>query len=656
MSAMAESNKRAVSADDLQPLLSARWVLGPRHLAACLFFSAVFLFVNAMPLLDWAVWPDVYLGRWMLDHGSLPQADPAQPWSDAGRVVHTKWLSQLAFGAADRLGGAQAVSNLFTALTMACLVVLARVAYVRIAEGDCARTGTPPRNLGAPPGTVAARSCADHRVGLMVGGVASALAVGAGFSPIANVAVFGKLCFATLLWLLATVEASGRVKASAFDTAGAEPGRTTVLPWRLWAATAVLFALWANLHGSYLLGIGAVACCGLAAGCEAAWRTRSFRTVWRNPSVRTYMLLTATALVASWLNPYGPGLVLGNAAFLRSEYVAAMPHWRPLEPASPQGMVLLASAVLLAVLLRVSRRPVRVVDVLLPGVLGAAVLATRQAQGWYAMAWMFAAMPHVANVVSRRIPGRDAGPASGSSDGNTDGPADRRLTARDFAFTLLCGLTLYCAFSFAPGSQALLGGRPRPKGELVGSPELLTAADWLREHAPGALVYAAPAWSDFLLGHAGGDLRALLTSNVHWVPQGVRDDHARIAHAEHGWEAAADLYGVDTLVLSPLEHGALIGAVRRAAAWTIVYEIESVTIARWQGRPRMQEDNLTPDTSVSLRHRERCRKLTRHGPGLGRTRSVGANPSRLPSSAVRGWEAEVLRSVKTCVVRATCAG
>ena len=77
MSAIAESNKKAVSADDLQPLLSARWVLGPRHLAACLFFSTVFLFVNAMPLLDWAVWPDVYLGRWMLDHGALPQAGDA---------------------------------------------------------------------------------------------------------------------------------------------------------------------------------------------------------------------------------------------------------------------------------------------------------------------------------------------------------------------------------------------------------------------------------------------------------------------------------------------------------------------------------------------------------------------------------------------------
>ncbi|MDY0168269.1 MAG: hypothetical protein RBS80_17100 [Thermoguttaceae bacterium] len=651
MATITGSNRKTVSAEDLEPQLSACCALEPRHLAVCLFFGAVFLLVNTLPLLDWTVWSDIGVGRWILVHGTLPPSDPAQPLSKGVPVVHTSWGSQVILALADRHGGPHAVSNLCTVLTMAYLIVLARVAYRQtVGNIPASRMSRPeePDELSAAPRKMAVSPWnlrPTSRVGLMLGAVAIYLIVGAS-GLFASAGVFGRLCFALLLGLLLTVQeccnrhsrpakqrmtipflrqsatSLGFVQQAGGTTQVSWPRRawiklfgrqreakTRIVPRTVWLATAGLFALWANLHGSYMLGLVVITCYALARAGEVAWRAKGLRPVLADAPLRIYLLLAAVAFGASLLNPYGPRLALANLAFLYSEQRMAMPNWHPLNPASLQGITFLASLSLLLLVMCASGRRLHAIDLLLPAVFGASVLVTQRAQGWYALVCVFVAMPHAVSIavrghkwvagiagkrsrlsrqarrteISARRSIAEMGMPLPQKTGGDDGANPRQsrpLTARSFIFTLLCGLTLYCAFCLAPGTQTLMGGSARPVVELLGSEDLQRAAEWLQGNAPGALVYASPDWSDFLVGYGGEGVTAVMTSNAHWVPHDVRSSHRRIGHGDRDWEERLDRYDVDTLVLTPTRHAVLIQAVRRSPLWTVAHETESVLIAR----------------------------------------------------------------------------
>ena len=274
------------------------------------------------------------------------------------------------------------------------------------------------------------------------------------------------------------------------------------------------------------------------------------------------------ALFATFLNPYGPMLLVENLSFLGDERLMALPRWLSLNIASPRGLVLVCSIVFLAPLIKVSRRPVRVIDVLLLGFCGAAVVITGRAQGWYALAYAVVAMPYVAEVVNRLLPVRPPNSVV------------KPLTPRSFVVTLLCGLAMYCAFRLAPASRVFLGGNPRQLGDLIGSNDLMQTADFLRTNPPQGLVYASTEWSDYLVSQSGPETKALMTSNVQWVPHRVWSDHRRMATCEEGWELGMDRYAVDTLVLDKTKHPGLVKSATRSPRWWIAYENESVLVAR----------------------------------------------------------------------------
>ena len=225
MATIVDTEKEAVTPDTLGPVLSAAWVLKPRHLVACVFLGTVILYINTLPLLDSTIWLDVFQGQWIIDHGVLPKSDPAQPLTDGMHIVHTNWLAQVAYGLADRWGGPRAVSNLFAALMLAYLLVLARVFYKQ--------TG---------------------RVSLTIAGLAVTLLVGATFDLYASAEVFGQLCFALLVWLLTRLDRQTLRSETADETLAKGPG------WRVWLSVVALLAI-SNLHWSYLLGIAVLAPC-----------------------------------------------------------------------------------------------------------------------------------------------------------------------------------------------------------------------------------------------------------------------------------------------------------------------------------------------------------------------------------------------------------
>ncbi len=520
MSASTTAPSPPIVADELTPVLSSRWALTWRHLAVCLLFGGMFLYANCRPLSNSAAWLHICKGRAILAHRTLPLVDASQSLSEGMRVVDGVWLSEILLALADGWGGPQYVANLFALVELAGLIVLARVFYLQ--------TG---------------------RVGLMALGVGMVVLLGSRLQPPAGPEVFGGLCFAVLLWII--------------TKARLRPAR-----WH-WPAVALLFAAWANLHGSFLLGIVVLVCLAVGEAVEVAWRTK------RSGTVRRWTLLAECALVASLLNPYGPNLLAEYARLLGNTNVRSLPLWLPPSLPTPSGVLFLTTFAILAVVMRHSRRRVAVADVLLLAVFAAAAVPTAPMLAWYAVVFIFVMMPHVADMAARMPHGVEA-------KSNTP--------TRGFGVSLVCVLVVWAAFAMGPISQGLLGGKPREVARIVGSSVPHGVAEHFSAQPPQGLVFAPTAWADWLALANGPNFPAYMTSDVQWVPRRVYSDYVRMARAEFNWERGMDRYGVETLVIDKKNQWVMHKAIARSSKWRVDYEDDTALVAR-----RVWENEL-PDT------------------------------------------------------------
>jgi hypothetical protein len=148
------------------------WHLAPWHLLVVGFWGAVFYVLNNASLPEPDLWGHVALGRWILEHGTLPSADPFAPLSGLP-LFDTAWLSQVLLGAAALWGGPEALSWLFAATVLAAYLVLARTFYLQC------------------------RSLLVAHCGVLI-----VAAIGWHRTATARPEMFGALCLAVLLWLL----------------------------------------------------------------------------------------------------------------------------------------------------------------------------------------------------------------------------------------------------------------------------------------------------------------------------------------------------------------------------------------------------------------------------------------------------------------------
>lgn len=534
---------------------------------------AVFLLINHSPLWHTDIWGHLRFGQWHVEHGRWPDREPFLPDLAGSRQLNppTAWLSQWLLYRSYQAGAG---------LTPA-------------AESEVASPGGVEALRALHAGLVVLRCSLLFLAMRLVSGsgvvAVAGLLVMLGLSY-ANIAVlrpqvFGEACCAGMLLLLS-------------------------LPRLSWSAQALavgLFVLWANLHGSFLVGLGLWL--GYLGG-QMLLIYRQAGVYWRayfdHARFRElFRVFYLSCLAICLLTPSGYALFGHVLAVGQHPNIADMDEWKALSWASPWGIAFFASlwVILATLLLGFVLPPTPLTDAagrLLPkgviplgqlimlGLVGSQTWLHQRMMPWWVQLVPWICVPAWGRLLRWLRP--TPAPTEVSATAEMESV---RLTAavRPVLLVLVLvwlglvwsGLWNWLVQGQArPLEQALHPGTPLALARWVRAPkQALAAADappWLRCLAelsdyPGP-VFASETQGEFLLWAArDGQRQPLVYTHVHLFTPAHWQAVMTVKRGGPGWEQILEHWGCRLLVVEADLHAELCQQLRSGrAGWRVALD------------------------------------------------------------------------------------
>jgi hypothetical protein len=361
--------------------------------------------------------------------------------------------------------------------------------------------------------------------------------------------LFGLLCFAAILALVAM------------------HGRR---PRLLFLAPLVVLA-WANLHGTFVLGV-------LAIGWAMLDDLVAGRPAWKRD-----LAILGLALVATVITPFGPA-VWSYATGLASDPTVAglVTEWQATTIRSATGVAFFASALAIAALLGRSGRRAPWPTLLWLGALFLLGAWTERGVVWWALGAVVAAAGVLA-ALGMPDGAADDGPnparAPGPATAIGQAPAHPRATVANGILAVL--------IAAAPVVLSL-GLLLRPSDPLVGAPGLLADAPAgvtravLAAARPGDRILNAQRWGSWL-EWAVPDALVFTDSRFEVVPEDAWADHVAVSAGRSDWREILERRDPDLIVASRSEQAGLLAALAASpdGRWREVYaDADGVVLAR----------------------------------------------------------------------------
>jgi hypothetical protein len=369
--------------------------------------------------------------------------------------------------------------------------------------------------------------------------------------------IFGGLCLAILLWLVARSPGWSCLPGRDVES---QTGRD--VPWSLWLGVPVLFVCWANLHGSWIVGLAVLGCLFAGRVIEVAARD-GFAEVWNDRQTWRWFLLGELGAAAVLVNPYGIELYVNVLTFGKNANLKDILEWYALKMVDLEGLCMIGGLLALLVSWRLSRTPIRPAEALLLALFAWSVCSSIRMINWLAPIFGFALAPHLADLwrqASTRMRELDEW--------------DALLSTRSFRTTALCGFAVWVAFAFCPFSDFLLASKPRADRHLYAEGTPLGVTKFFRENPPAKGMVLAPQWwGDWMVWDGPKELRVVMNTNaVHVAPRRVWKDYMALADGRPEFERTLDRYGIDTVVLHKERQSTLWAGMRKQGGWRVVYQ------------------------------------------------------------------------------------
>jgi len=463
-------------------------------LAATVALGIIFILASINRLNHTDLWGHANFGHWMIAHQALPSVDPFAAAPSEIPVLQSSWLAQIAGYQVQRQFGNEGLVFSHALLVTLTAGVLMLAVY---------RRGTP-------------------AIWAWVAGAAMFLLD----LPIVGTIrpqLFGQL--GAVLFLLACADM---------------PRRTHPLFW-----IPIVACLWANLHGSILMGLAILAIYAAGITWNAYWEAEQrIGLLFRDKRILIVWAAVLAALVGSFLNPHGPLLLVRIALFNGHSALASISEWRSLTPGSLTGMLMIASVGLTAALVKFSPRKWEAHEIVMLGLFGLATFSAIRMLAWWAIVWPWICVPHAAAAWRKYRSAK-----TGGSIIDEDQPAAMR--------TVLAMGFVFMALLVAPPTYSIVSGRARGEAPIfVTDTPLYVADEAVRRHLEGNI--AAPMdWSDFLIWKTDGRLKPLVYSHVHLANIETWKDYETIFKGDESWLETLQKHEMKYVLVSPKRYPVL---------------------------------------------------------------------------------------------------
>ena len=493
--------------DDLALRQAAPQVKAPalsiRHVWIAMTLIAAFIGPASTPISSPDGMWSLLRGRWMADHGALLNDDPFTSAPHLpGPALNVQWLADVVLHAFEAIGGLPLV------ITLAALVVVATYALVLVATYT-----------------------ASERLRLSCVAVWCAYALGAtNLSP--RPQTLSYLLFA--VFLLAIVRVEWRADAR--------------LLWLLPLVTAV----WANIHGSFFLGM-------LLLACAAGGRVLDTRGL---AAGRPYLLALIGCLLASLLNPYGPGALVYVATLSTNPVVRDyITEWAPTTLSGLEGSLFFGSIMLIGGLVLRTRTQLRLTGVEIVWLLVFGLLAWSSVR--VLVWWGMLIAPTLARLLSGALPVRP-----------------RHVRDRPLINALVIGGAILIAALSLPWTKSHLPNLPLDKQGIVSRATPVGVAAYLKTHAPppSGRMFNHQVWGGYLEWATWPEHQVFVDGRIELHPAEVWLDYLRIVFPSASWRALLAKYDVSYAVLDRTEEADLVADLRADPAWRLDYEDEQAVV------------------------------------------------------------------------------
>ncbi len=531
-------------ADPNSPL--APYYLGVPHLLGVLVVGLITLFyANVFPLEHTDIWAHTAYGRWIAEHHQLPDREPLSPFTDESlRGAYYPWLTQVAYyvvySAGAQAAGADPVRQIEGGvaglLTLHLLLLAATFAFWLVAF-----------------------TRASGSVWVGIGGVGLVF-VALGF-PLAvqRPQLVGVAAFAAIM---AAVTRYG-------------PSRRALV-W-----VPLLIVLWANAHGSFLMGLVLLgfALAGRVFDVFAAEGLRAILVLRDTAAKRILLMLICGTVAAGLATPYGPALYPKVLAFGAQANLATMGEWQPLDFSIAAGghRLFLAALVFLIVTQLVSPIRIHTGPLLAVLALGAWSLAQQRMMVWWVPVVVWAAMP--------------CWRAALAGWGVPFGPP-----ALNFRYTIVVVVFVLGATFNLPLLSWAVGGSLRSLNRSVTpattwapaltlthnhtTPRTKALGDALAKYPDGRFtgrVFASEMAGDYLVWALPSEWPVLLFTHAHLFPAGHWGDGMQVKSGGPGWWELLDRHRVNLVIVETELHPALIANLRADPRWKVVLDEDNST-------------------------------------------------------------------------------
>jgi hypothetical protein len=453
-------------------------------LAALLVLGVIFMLTGFNRLNHTDLWGHLNFGRWIATHHALPTSDPFAAQPAATPVLHAAWLSQWLGYETQRLLGNEGL-----ALAHAVLVTLTAGMLMLAA-----------RRRGVPGIWACAAGAAMFLLDLPIAGT---------IRP----QLFGQLGAALFLFACSEL-----------------PQRKHPLLW-----LPIVAALWANLHGSILMGLAILGAYAVGVtwnlmqehSCKAALvlRDRRLYVAWAAPLL---------ALAGACANPHGPALLMHIVFFGEHAALSSIMEWRPLTPGSLTGVLVLVSVGLTVLLVKYSPRKWELHEILLLVAFGLATLPAIRMLAWWAVVWPWVIVPHAAAAWKKFLVSRSLSPSPLVGEGRGEGAAEFHDQPTSMRTVIAMGFVFMTAI-IAPPSFSFVTGVSRGDGQILGTETPLYVADEVARRNLSGTIATPMDWADYLVWKTNGRLQPLVHSHVHLSQEQTWKDYEALYRGDDQW-------------------------------------------------------------------------------------------------------------------------